>query len=127
MIVADASWIIALRDPANAHHSSAVHIVQATTDEEVLLHPVTLAECLVGPAKQGQLEEQAAALRAAFQVVGVESDDPARWARIRVDHGLRLPDAIVLDTAIHHRGRALATFDHQLAHAARGCGIEVLG
>lgn len=67
------------------------------------------------------------ALRAAFQIVGVEPDDPARWARIRADHGLRLADAIVLDTAIGHRAQALATFDHRLAHATLKCDIEVLG
>ena len=95
--------------------------------EDALLHPVTLAECLVAPAKLGVLDEATAGLRAAFEVVDVDPDAPIRWSLLRVQTGLRLPDAIVLDTAIHHRARAIATFDDRLAARSENRGLEVLG
>ena len=92
-----------------------------------MLHPVTLAECLVAPARLGVLEEASAGLRAAFDVVDVDPDAPQRWARLRAKTGLRLPDAIVLDTALRLDARAIATFDDQLASRAASRGLEVLG
>ncbi len=51
MIVADASWIIALRDPEDVHHADASILNDQIKFENVILHQVTLAECLVAPAK----------------------------------------------------------------------------
>ncbi len=127
MIVADASWIIALRNPGDDHHRQAVAVSVEIDEEAVLLHLVTLAECLVAPAKLGVLDEAASRLRAACEVIDVDLDAPNRWASLRAETGLRLPDAIVLDTALRHRVRAIATFDERLAtHTARR-GLEVLG
>ena len=92
-----------------------------------MLHPVTLAECLVAPARLGVLEEASAGLRASFDVADVDRDAPLRWAQLRAATGLRLPDAVVLDTALHLGARALATFDEQLAARAADRGLEVLG
>lgn len=125
MIVVDASWIIALRDGADAHHTTAVAANEATADQEILLHPVTLAECLVAPARLGGLDEAANKLRAAYKVVEVDIDAPQRWAHLRVHAGLRLPDAIVLDTATSHGATGIFTFDDELAAAATGHKIAV--
>lgn len=127
MIVADASWVVALRDPGDDHHARAVAINRLIGKEDALLHPVTLAECLVAPAQLGALDNAAAALRASFEVPEVDHDAPLRWAALRAETGLRLPDAIVLDTALSHSARALATFDTRLAAAASDHQIEVLG
>lgn len=126
MIVADASWIIALRDPQDPHHRLAVALDEATADEDVLLHPVTFAECLVAPAKLGVLDQAAAALRAAYEIGEVDAEAPVRWAALRASTGLRLPDTIVLDTAIATRA-AVATFDDQLARTASAHGLAVRG
>ena len=127
MIVADASWVVALRDPADGHHRQAVAIHHRIGTEDALLHPVTLAECLVAPAQLGVLDDSAAVLRAAFEIPDIDHDAPVRWAALRADTGLRLPDAIVLDTALSHDARALATFDTRLATAAAARRIDVLG
>ncbi len=126
MIVADASWVVALRDSSDDHHARAVAINQLVGNEGALLHPVTLAECLIAPAQLGALDSAAAALRASFEVPEVDQDAPLRWAALRVETALRLPDAIVLDTALSFNARALATFDARLAAAARDHQIEVL-
>jgi len=127
VIVVDTSWVVALRDPGDDHHRRAVETSREIADEDAVLHPVTLAECLVAPSRLGVLEEASAGLRASFDVVDVDPDAPLRWARLRAATGLRLPDAIVLDTALHRRARAVATFDERLAARAAGHGIEVLG
>ncbi|WP_419925189.1 type II toxin-antitoxin system VapC family toxin [Candidatus Poriferisocius sp.] len=127
MIVADASWIVALRDPKDDHHREAVAINGEIAGEVALLHPITLAESLVASAKLGVLDEAASRLRAAFDVVDVDLDAPIRWALLRAETGLRLPDAIVLDTALRHRARAIATFDERLAARTVDRGFEVLG
>lgn len=129
MIVADASWIIALRDPADGHHAAAVTVNETTADQEIMLHPVTLSECLVAPAKLGDLDDAARKLRAAYEIIDVDIHAPERWARLRAHAGLRLPDAIVLDAALAHRATAILTFDDNLAAAAtkRNIAINCLG
>ncbi len=127
MIVLDASWIVALRDPGDGHHLRAAEINRQTAGERALLHPVTLAECLVAPARLGRLEEAAAALRASFDIADLDPDAPVRWAALRTGTGLRLPDVIVLDTALHLGARAIATFDEQLADRATAHRLDVLG
>ena len=127
MIVADASWVIALRQPVDLHHVAAT-ASNERIDERVTLHAVTLAECLVGPARNGTVWDAAAELRSGFEIVGSDDDvaAPIRWAELRVGHALRLPDAIVLDTALVRRASAVATFDERLGAAARRHGIEVV-
>jgi len=129
VIVADASWIIALRDPADGHHGAAVAVNETTADQEILLHPVTLAECLVAPAKLGELDDAANKLRAAYEIIDIDIDAPERWARLQAHAGLRLPDAIVLDAAITHGASGILTFDDNLAAAAtkRNIAINRLG
>jgi len=127
VIVIDASWIVALRDAGDDHHPQAVATSREMANEEAALHPVTLAECLIAPARLGVLEEASAGLRASFDVTDVDQDAPMRWAQLRAATGLRLPDAIVLDTALHQGARALATFDDSLAARAADHGLEVLG
>lgn len=127
MIVVDASWVVALRDPADSHHASAVASSEAVGDEAAVIAAVTLAECLVAPARMGVLEQAAADLRAAFEVIVADDDAPLRWAALRADTGLRLPDAIVLDTGLSLHARAIATFDDRLAAQASERRIAVVG
>ena len=126
MIVADASWVVALRDPSDDHHLPAAAINRGIDDEDVWLHPVTLAECLVAPARLGVLPDAVLRLRAAFEVPEVERDTPVRWAALRAATGLRLPDAVVLDTALSHGARAIVTFDAKLAAAASEYGLDIV-
>ena len=123
MIVADASWVIALSDPVDPHHAAAVVLNRTTIDEIVVLHPVTLAECLVGPASSGLLDEAAASFRSAFTIAAMDAVAPLRWAALRAATGLRLPDSIVLDTAVVGGASAILTFDRQLAVEATGRSI----
>jgi predicted nucleic acid-binding protein len=77
----------------------------------------------VGPASIGLLDEAAAAFRSAFTIVTADADAPLRWAALRAATGLRLPDSIVLDTAVVGGANAILTFDRQLAAEATGRSI----
>lgn len=125
MIVADASWVIAVRDPADPHHRAAVSLNRSTIDEVIVLHPVTLAECLVGPAAVGLLDEAAGAVRSSFMIATVDADAPLRWAALRAATGLRLPDSIVLDTALVGGASTILTFDQRLGAEATSRAIAV--
>lgn len=125
MIVADASWVVALRDPSDDRHLAAAAVNRGIADEDVWLHPVTFAECLVAPARLGVLPDAVLRLRAALEIPEVDRDAPVRWAALRAQTGLRLPDAVVLDTALSHRARAVVTFDAKLAAAATEHGLEI--
>ena len=125
MIVADASWVIALRDPDDPHHGTAASFNRSTIDEVIVLHPVTLAECLVGPATIGLLDVAAAAARSSFAIAPVDADAPLRWAALRASTGLRLPDSIVLDTALVGGASTILTFDQRLGAEATSRAIAV--
>lgn len=57
-------------------------------------------------------------------VVPQDDGEPLRLAELRATRGLKLPDCCVLDVAIRHLA-AVATFDDQLAGAARQHGVPV--
>lgn len=125
MIVLDANVLIAYWGNPDAHTGAALDILD--TEEELTLHPVTLAESLVGPVRVG-LEAEA---MADFTRLGVERhvpllDEPLQVARLRSATRLKLPDAYVLATALH-LDATLATFDRRLADAARERGVAVVG
>lgn len=127
MIVLDASVLIAHLDSTDVHHERARSLLLDVVEEQLVASHLTLAEVLVGPARTGRLERAASALRRlAVTAIPFDDDDPPRLAAMRADSGLRLPDCCVLLVAQKTRSR-LATFDQQLARAARERGHAVLG
>lgn len=117
MIVLDASVVIALLDAGDAHHAAAQNFL-ATRPGPYFMHPLTVGEVLVGPAK---LRREVAVWRD-LEAIGVAIADlgPAEslmLARVRADHGIKMPDACVLATA-KMLGGDVVTFDERLATAA---------
>lgn len=118
MIVVDASVLIALLEPADAHHDRAVTLLSGLNGE-LGVHPLTLAEVLVAPARVGLASQ----VRADLASIGVQEippgpDQAMTLAEIRVRHRLRMPDACVLATAVQ-TDQPLVTFDQRLGEAAR--------
>ena len=125
MIVLDANVLIAYWGTPDAHTDAALDILD--TEEELILHPVTLAESLVGPTRVGRERDA----MADFTRLGVERhlpvlDEPFRVASLRAATRLKLPDTYVLATAIE-LDATLATFDRRLADAARERDMLVIG
>ncbi|WP_422935400.1 type II toxin-antitoxin system VapC family toxin [Sinomonas sp. P47F7] len=122
MIVLDAGILIGLLSPTDAHHTAALNLL-APSSEPFVVHTLTLAEVLVGPAKSGR----EGAVRDDLADIGLETaslgpNEALLLARTRANHALKMPDACVLATAIHLQA-PLATFDAKLAAAARGLGL----
>jgi predicted nucleic acid-binding protein len=125
VITLDASVVIAHLSPADAHHQTATTYLHAAASEEFVIHPLTLAEVLVGGVRAGRGEEMLTDLeRIGIHVADRPLGEPLRLANLRVTSGLKLPDCCVLDTALH-TGRVLATFDEALALAARQHHVTV--
>ncbi len=122
MIVLDASVLIShlIED---VHSTRALDIID--TEEELAIHPITLAECLVGPVR---VNREAEAIRT-IEALGIErlrisTEQPLALAKLRASTSLKLPDCCVLAAAIE-TGATLATFDATLAKAASEHGVAV--
>lgn len=126
MIALDASVLIAHLNSEDVHHRAGTEVLLQAHPGSMLVHPLTLAEVLLGGVRVGR----GAALRddlmgAGIEVTAVDLDQPLRLAELRATTSLRLPDCCVLDVALHHRA-SLATFDDGLATAARKRGVHTL-
>ncbi len=125
-MILDASVVIALRSAEDRHAERAAALVIGA--EDLVIHPVTLAECLVVPARAGIAEQVREQL-----LIGVgmhlwqpDEDEPVRVATVGAGVRVGLPDCYVLALA-EHTGTAIATFDDGLRAAAGARGIEVVG
>ena len=136
-VVLDACTLIGFLEPEDAHHNSAIAIMdQILSDGDLMLaHMVTIAEVLVHPARQGLEHAVLEDLRAlGIQDADVRLDAPT-LASIRAGHRLKMPDAIVLATALDLASRpdpagardvVIATLDDQLADAATRAKVGVV-
>ncbi|MCL2466209.1 MAG: PIN domain-containing protein [Micrococcales bacterium] len=123
--VLDASVLIAALEPSDAHHRRAVALMTSLGPQTMTVHPLTLAEVLVGAVRKNVGAKAQAAVGAAG--VTTQPGDvvaPVAIATTRADSGLRIPDAIVLATA-QALGADLATFDTVLADRATKAGVDV--
>ena len=118
MIVLDASVLIAFLNPDDVHHHDADEfILRAIGDsQDLAINPVTLAEVLVSPTREGRVNDVVAELgNLGVLDVPFPPDAARALARLRVT-GLKMPDCCVLLTAID-RGAALVSFDDRLVGA----------
>ena len=120
LIVVDASALIAYLDADDTHHDDAVPSLIAV--DRFLVHPVTLAEVLVHPVRRGTEMD----VRNTLITIGLRESpmtiDPVSLARLRVETGLKMPDTLVVATAIWHDAAVLA-FDARLRAAAASRGL----
>lgn len=127
MIVLDASVLIAYLDGEDTHHAAAARLLTRAIDDDLGANPLTLAEVLVVPARDGRLD----AVRAVLRDLDVEelplpADSAVRLAQLRVSTGLKMPDCCVLLTA-EDVGARVACFDDGLMEAARTRNLGALG
>ena len=126
MIVLDADVIIAYLDGKNAHNQRAEELLAREIDDDFRANSLTMAEVLVVPARENQLD----AVRAILHDLEIHElpfgDDAAvRVAQLRVDTGLRMPDCCVL-LAAETTGSRLASFDERLITAAMTRQIDAI-
>jgi predicted nucleic acid-binding protein len=125
VIVLDASVLIAHFDAGDALHARADEALLAATDQPLGCSRITLAEVLVGPARQGQAEAARAALaELEVEELALRDDAAVRLAGLRAETGLKLPDSCVLLAAQDAAAQAVMTFDDALARAAERLGLR---
>lgn len=124
MIILDASVLIAHFAISDAHSTRALELLD--TEEELAIHPITLAEVLTRPARDGRAEHY----RERIAIMGVEqlsvpAEQPLALAKLRAGTSLKLPDCCVLAAALE-TGAALATFDTTLSRVAVQHGVTIV-
>lgn len=124
-MILDASVVIGLLDPSDAHHRRAVALVVDAAEEARRMPLVTMAESLVRHTRAGRGRQAAARLTELGIIGDADVGDAPYLARVRSETGLRMPDCLVL-AAAERAGERLATFDDQLARVAAGRGVVVL-
>lgn len=125
MIILDASVLIAHLDGHDAHHARATDALEQTS-EALGVSSITLAEVLVGPAREGRLATARVALRALeVRELPLPGDAAERLAALRAEVGLRLPDCCVLLAAQEADGTVL-TYDERLGREASRLGLGSL-
>jgi predicted nucleic acid-binding protein len=111
LTVADASVLIGWLDDRDPHHEAAIDVLASV--DRFVVHPLTLAEVLVHPARSGREAEVVARLEAIGMLVSTRPIDPLELARLRARTRLKMPDCVVLACARVH-GLGIATFDEAL-------------
>ncbi len=107
LTVLDAGVIIAILDPSDVHHQTAADALTGARErsDALVLPASAYAECLVSPYRRGT---EAVAIVDSFvdalpaRVEPASREIASRAAALRAHHasGLRLPDALVVATAI---------------------------
>lgn len=118
LIVLDTGPLIAVLDRDDTHHLAAVAALgRASASGSPLVLPASsYAELLVGPTRRGS--ETVAVVdnfltEMPIDVEALTSDVARIAARLRAGTRLRLPDALVIATAIHLESDELITTDRR--------------
>lgn len=115
-VVLDAGVIIGLLDSDDSHHRSAVDFFQKVGSDEMVLPVSAYAECLVAPSSVGisavrKVDEALGDL--GIRLVDATPSIAKRAAMLRAKHQgkLRLPDALVVATALQLEADLIVTTD----------------
>jgi predicted nucleic acid-binding protein len=126
VIVLDASVLVAYLDADDRHHVAAEALLTREIDEDFAASPLTLAEVLVGPLREGRLDLALSVLRELeVTALRLPDDTPVRLAHLRATTRLKMPDCCVL-LATEQAGARVASFDARLAQAAEERAVPVL-
>lgn len=125
MIVLDANVLIAAFASDDSHHQWAITFLRDTVSEELVISALSYAEILVAPIHANRLNEFRKGIDSlGFNIDDLSADDSIEIAQLRADTGLKMPDVMVLHTALKH-GASLATADASLKRKASSLGVTV--
>lgn len=119
LIHLDAGVIIGFLDGNDTHHHAARGVLAHAlrTGDRLAMASSALAECLVGPARRGETEVRTVRNmieRLPITIVALDTEIATTAARLRAAHrSLRLPDALVIATAIEDASDQLITTDRK--------------
>ncbi|MDR0990170.1 MAG: PIN domain-containing protein [Propionibacteriaceae bacterium] len=127
MIVCDTSFLIAFLEPSDFHHATAVAILTAHSTEQLVIHPINLAELFVGARSDAEADSLAdfLAQNLRLEILTLEASHARQLGRMRRETGLKLPDCCAV-VAAAQRSASVVTFDERQAKVARDLGLTVL-
>lgn len=126
VIVLDANVLIALLSSEDAHHEWALDLFVDYIEDKLVISSLTLAEVMVHPARNGHMDLMLRNISSlGIEVSQFDQAGSINLAYIRARTQLRMPDALVLHTAIEHNA-SLATLDAKLALTAQGESLNVI-
>jgi predicted nucleic acid-binding protein len=114
--VVDASVLIAAIDDRDAHHERAIVELESALGEQRLRLPaVAFSEALVTPYRTSQSRGRAVegGLRRLGRVEPITPGIASRAAQLRSQRRIKLPDALILATAVELRAQEILTFDER--------------
>jgi predicted nucleic acid-binding protein len=127
LIVLDASVVIGLLEPQDAHHDAATEALRDHAADTLSLPASAYAEILTGPARVGRLEsarDDIAALGARVSRIDERVAEDAARLRARF-RSLRLPDALVIAEGESSSADKILTTDRTWAPVSRR--VHVIG
>jgi predicted nucleic acid-binding protein len=116
LAVVDASVLIATIDTLDVHHERATIELEAARRQHTLALPaVAFSEALVLPYRAGPALGRGVegGLRRLGRVEPVTDRIASRAARLRAERKIKLPDALILATAVELRASEILTFDRR--------------
>ena len=116
LCVLDASVLIALLDAEDVGRPVARAAVDDSKRDHDLLIPVTaFSESIVAPYRRSRRDGQRAeaALAALGNLVDVTRDIASRAAQLRATRQIKLPDALILATAMQVAANQILTLDRR--------------
>lgn len=120
LTVVDAGVLIGLADSGDVHHPGSVQAFQDAWDrnDQIVIPASAYSEVLVGPARSGSMAfDRMRDFVAHLPVTVIDLDariaEVAANLRRRSGSTLRLPDALVIATAVHLDADALVTTDRR--------------
>jgi len=116
LTVLDASVLVALLDEADVGRVIAREAVARSHGDHELLIPVTaFSESIVAPYRRSRRDGQRAeaALAALGRLVEVTREIASRAAQLRATRKIKLPDALILATAMTQSADQILTLDRR--------------
>lgn len=133
LIVLDAGVVIGLLDTIDVHHASCRAALRSAEDsgERLALPAPALAEVLIGPLRRGDPATVNGFLDgAAVSILPTDETVARQAAALRAASNIRLPDALIVATAIAVQADRLLTTDAKwpaVVTAQFSGTIQVLG
>jgi predicted nucleic acid-binding protein len=125
LAVIDSSVFIGAKDPDEPEYKDCLRVLQLVDQQRVrgLVSTITIAEVAAGYYLEGDTEgrqEFLSYLRASHRitVVPVDLEVAEVAARVRSEVSLRLPDALIVATALHRGAECVVTHDREFTKAA---------
>jgi predicted nucleic acid-binding protein len=124
VIVFDAGVLIAYLTADDLFHDAARDFMEEYEEFEFAANVFTVAETLVRPIRSNDEGVARGTLESiGLRILGLEPREAAELADIRVTSGLKMPDAVVVHSALQHAAQ-LVTTDRTVARAAADRGLE---